>query len=93
MAYTSSEARAFLGKRVTVDGELLIAHAELTGKTPIQVGKAFGARIAMERDTCHMEWHDKVLGYKCTACGKVMRLPSQHEPSYCPFCGAANIGR
>lgn len=85
--------RAFLGKRVTVDGELLLAHAELSGHTPLEVGRIYGAKLVIERPTCTLEWRTKVMGYRCSACGKITRSAQGGHLNFCPQCGAANTGR
>ena len=84
-------ARAFLGKRVTVDSELLLAYAEKSGRDPIEVGRMFGARLTLERNTCHMSWKSKTLGWKCSACGHVTRGYQDARYKFCPNCGAACI--
>ena len=86
-------ARAFLGKRVTVDGELILAYADKSGHDPLEVGRMFGAKLVIERPTCTLEWHTKVMGYKCSACGKITRSAQGGHLGFCPQCGATNIGR
>ena len=88
-----NDARAFLGKRVTVDGELLLAYAELSGHDPLHVGRIYGAKLVIEKPTCTLEWHTKVMGYKCSACGKITRSAQGGHLNFCPQCGAANIGK
>ena len=85
------DARAFLGKRITVDGELLLAYAEKSGHEPLEVGRMFGARIAVERTTCTITWATKVMGWKCSACGRITRSAQGGHLNFCPQCGAANI--
>lgn len=85
-------ARAFLGKRVTVDGELLLTYAEKSGHDPLEVGRMFGAKLAIERPTCTLEWTTRTMGWKCSACGKVTRSAQGGRINFCPQCGAANIG-
>lgn len=85
-------ARAFLGKRVTVDGELLLAYAEKSGQDPLQVGRTFGARLVTEKPICTLTWATKTMGYKCSACGRVTRSAQGGRLNFCPQCGAANIG-
>jgi len=87
-----TDARAFVGKRVTVDGELLLAHAELSGHTPLEVGHIYGAKLVIEKPTCKLEWRMKTMGYQCSACGKVTRSSQGGHLNFCPQCGAANIG-
>ena len=85
-----NDARAFVGKRVTVDGELLLAHAELSGHTPIEVGHIYGAKLVPERPTCVITWATKVMGWKCSACGKITRSAQGGHLNFCPQCGAVN---
>ena len=87
-----TDARAFVGKRVTVDGELLLAYAELSGHTPLEVGRIYGAKFVIEKPTCKLEWRMKTMGYQCSACGKVTRSSQGGHLNFCPQCGAANIG-
>lgn len=84
-------AYAFLGKRVTVDGELLLAYAEKSGHDPIEVGRMFGARLAVERNVCKMSWRAKTLGWHCSACGHITRGYQDKPFRYCPNCGAASV--
>lgn len=86
-------ARAFLDKRVTVDGELILAYAEKSGHDPLEVGRMFGAKLVIERPTCELEWATRTMGWKCSACGKVTRSARGGRLNFCPMCGAANIGR
>lgn len=85
-------ARVFMGKRVTVDGELLLAYADLSGHDPLEVGRIYGAKLVMERPTCTLEWTAKAMGWKCSACGRVTRSAQGGHLNFCPQCGAANIG-
>lgn len=84
-------ARAFLGKRVVVDSELILAYAEKSGNDPLRVGHMFGARLVRERDTCHMEYVTRLFGYKCSACGGVTRSSGGEKFLFCPRCGAEVI--
>ena len=86
-------ARAFLGKRVTVDGELILAYADKSGYDPLEVGRMFGAKLVIERPTCKMGWIPRLMAFKCSACGKVTRSAQGVHMSFCPHCGAANIDR
>ena len=88
-----NDARAFLGKRVTVDGELLLAHADLSGHTPLEVGRIYGAKLVIEKPTCKLEWRAKTMGYRCSACGRVTRSAQGGRLNFCPQCGVANVGR
>ena len=85
------EDRAFLDKRVTVDGEMLVAYASLRGCTPLEAGRMFGARLAVERDTCKLKWRQKTLGWQCSACGRVTRTLDGSAFTYCPQCGAVVV--
>ena len=86
-----SNERAFRGRRVTVDGELILAYAEKSGHEPLEVGRMFGARLAVERDTCKMSWKTKTLGWECSACGRVTRGHKDAKYKYCPQCGAVCV--
>lgn len=86
-----SDERAFVGKRVTVDGELLLAHAELSGHTPLEVGRIYGAKLVIEKPTCKLEWRMKTMRYQCSACGKITRSAQGGHLNFCPQCGAANM--
>lgn len=84
-------ARAFLGKRVTVDSELLLAYAEKSGRDPLEVGSMFGAKLVIDRPDCHIRWNPKVMGYECSSCGRIMRASIGQTLFFCPFCGKANV--
>ena len=87
-----SDTRAFLGRRVNVDSELVIAYADKTGQDPLHVAKVFGARLATERDTCKLSWVTRLLGWKCSACGRITRGNEDAPFNFCPNCGAASVG-
>ena len=85
-------ARAFVGKRVTVDGELLLAYAELSGHDSLHVGRIYGAKLVIEKPTCTLEWTTKAMGYQCSACDRVTRSAQGGRLNFCPQCGAVNVG-
>lgn len=84
-------ARALLGKRVTVDSELLIAYADKAGYDPLEVGRMFGAKLVIDKPDCHIQWKPKVMGYECSSCGRIMRASIGQTLYFCPFCGRANV--
>lgn len=88
MTYTS----ALLGKRVIVDAELLVDYAQKRGCDPLEVAEIFNARLTQDKGSCKMEWVPKVLGWKCSVCGRITRGHADARMNFCPRCGAENEG-
>lgn len=83
-----SDARAFLGKRVTVDTELLLAYADVKGVDPFEVARWYNAKLTLDRTTCKMTWVSRQLSWQCSACGRMTRGFDKARPNFCPVCGA-----
>lgn len=86
-----SNTYAFIGKRATVDTELILAYAEKTGRDPLEVGRMFGAKLVVDRPDCHIKWNPKMMGYECSSCGRIMRASIGQTILFCPFCGKSNV--
>lgn len=85
------DARAFLGKRVIVDTELVLAYAELTKQDPMDAARKFGARLTKDNGTCKMTYKTRTLGWQCSACGRITRGYEDARMNFCPNCGAQNM--
>lgn len=76
------------GMRVVADADLVYAYAEASGYAVSGIVNAFGVRRYEEPKTCTMEYHTKVFGYRCSACGRVTRSSGGERFNFCPQCGA-----
>lgn len=92
MPMSDIDVRAFLGRRVAVDSELILAYADKRGCDVLEVAELFHARLTQDKGNCKMEWVPKVLGWKCSNCGRITRGHRDARMNYCPNCGAANEG-
>jgi len=86
----TTDNRAFVGKRVTVDSEMVLAYADLRGVSPLEAGRMFGAKLVIDRPDCSLKWLSRRLGWECSACGHITRGHQDAPFNFCPFCGAVN---
>ena len=74
--------------RITADVDLVYAYCELSGYALSSVTDSFDVKPIVERDTCTLEWHANVYGYKCSACGRITHGTVGERFNFCPQCGA-----
>ena len=74
--------------RVTADADLVYAYCESSGYALDSVTSQFNVRPIADRETCTLEWHARVRGYRCTACGRITHGIVGEKFAFCPQCGA-----